>query len=98
MPDDRDITTENLEDLDVMLQLGRVAAGWLAITGRAGFFVDKDKSVRDVNPFYVYFDPRAKDESPDKKFKKVRPIITDRKPVYVLKDGNELWEIEFEEE
>ena len=70
----------------------------LAVAGRAGFFVDEDDAIRSVNPLYVYFDPEAKSKASASKYRKVRPIITDRKPLFVVKEGDQLWEIEFEDE
>jgi len=98
MPDENEITTANMEHPASMLHLGRVLVANLVAAGRAGFYIDKDSAVVAASPFYTYFDPRVCVDVPEGKYKKVRPIITDGKPVFVIIEDGQMWEIEFEEE
>ena len=93
-----DITVANLNSPDAMLQLGRMAAAMLNAAGRCAFYVDTDGSIVAANPLYAYFDPRVRDRAPKGKYRKVRPIITDKKPLYVVLEGDQMFEVEYVDE
>jgi hypothetical protein len=96
-----EITVHNMENPAAFLAIGQMVVSCLSSKiRRAGVYVDEQGYVRLANPVYVHFDPRAMLVVPEGvKVRKVRPIITDGKPLLVIPDETgQLWEAEIEEE
>lgn len=91
---------EELKRLDVLVELGKVAAAALASNGIVVFYRHPDGTICIADPTKVYLDVGAiasLDEAKQQpRFKWIRPIVGVEKPTYVAWRGSELWEIELE--
>ena len=89
---------EELKRLDVLLELGKLAAAGLAANGIIVFHRHADGGICIANPAKVYLDVGALvvDESANEHppFRWVRPIVGAERPTYVSWRNGKLWEIE----
>lgn len=94
--EEKDLTLDNIDTADSIVQLGRTAASMLMSFGTATFVLDEQGGVRLASPYQVYINEEVAHPPEGVEPVYVRPIITNRKPQYVAKmsDGS-LWEVEF---
>lgn len=92
----KDLTLEDLETLDSIVELGRLAVSLLKSFGTAAFLIDEQGQVRTANPYMVFFDGQMAHPPEGVEPEFVRPILTNSRPQFVAKkpDGS-LWEVEY---
>jgi hypothetical protein len=92
----KDLTLNELETLDSIVELGRQAASMLRSFGSVSFLIDESGNVRLANPLMVFFDHQLAHPPDGVEPVFVRPILTQARPQFVAKkpDGS-LWEVEY---
>jgi hypothetical protein len=97
-PADREIGLDDLNDSDVVVYLGIMAARSLSLYGQVTMLVTMDQNVAIANPVHVYLDEKAvlSEDLPEApRFEYVRPVLGTGRPQYCAWKDGELWEIRF---
>lgn len=92
-----EISLEDLDSPERLLQLGMIVRESLARFGTATFVLDEDEKVNHVNPTHVYISQEVVTPPRGKVARPVRPIVSSGRPqfIQIMEDGS-AWEVDFE--
>jgi hypothetical protein len=98
---DIELLKSHLSNPGTHLWLGGLVCKQLQAMGTITLFLSEDDGkVRIANPLHVYLGSQAMidEDSDDRPFRWLRPVVGEAKPQFVAWRNGDLWEIEFTDE